>query len=357
MEYDEESVIGFDALYTSMMKCKKGVVWKDSVAAFYHRGIERTDKLSEQLHDGTYKPAKPKHFMVTSPKPREIASIAFRDRVYQRSLNDNVVYPVMTRSFIYDNHACQTGKGTDHARERLKEFLRKYYRKHGNMGYVAQFDIHGYYPNMRHDLTEEMFRKKLPKWAHERVVRILHEQYEGEIGYNPGSQLIQIAGISTLDKLDHYIKERLMVRFYLRYMDDLIMIHSDKAFLERCKDEIREQLAKIGFETNPKKTRIYPLNDGIEFLGFRFLLTETGKVVMIADPAKVKAGRRKYRRLVAKAKKGLVPRENVDMSFETWIQHLNKGNSQRLIKRLTKYYHELWEDEGNGSETQNNESG
>lgn len=106
MGIDEESVIGFDALYESMMRCKQGVIWKDSVAAYYHRAIERTEKLCADLHNETYKAAPPKHFTITSPKPREIASIAFRDRVYQRSLNDNVVYPVMTNGFIYDNAAC-----------------------------------------------------------------------------------------------------------------------------------------------------------------------------------------------------------------------------------------------------------
>ena len=73
-------------------------------------GIERTMKLSDELHSGTYKARKPVRFTITSPKPRDIASITFRDRVYQRSLNDNAVYLTMSKSFIYDNFACQKGK-------------------------------------------------------------------------------------------------------------------------------------------------------------------------------------------------------------------------------------------------------
>ena len=136
--------ISFERLYESMLKCKKGVMWKDSVASYRLNAIERTDSLNRDLIQGTYKAKQPVRFKITSPKPREIASIAFRDRVYQRSLNDNIVYPIMSNSFIYDNFACQKGKGTDSARNRLKLFLRKYYRKHGNIGYVAQFDIKGY---------------------------------------------------------------------------------------------------------------------------------------------------------------------------------------------------------------------
>ena len=110
-----ESVISFDSLYESMWKCKRGVIWKDSVASYCLNGIERTLKLSKDLHNGKYKARPPIHFKITSPKPREIASITFRDRVFQRSLNDNVVYPIMSNSFIYDNFACQKGKGTDAA--------------------------------------------------------------------------------------------------------------------------------------------------------------------------------------------------------------------------------------------------
>lgn len=349
-KFDEESVIGFDALYDSMMKTRKGVLWKDSVASYYHRGVERTDKLCKQLHDGSYKASPPKHFTITSPKKREIASISYRDRIYQRSLNDNVIYPVMTNGFIYDNFACQKGKGTDPARERLTEFLRKYYRKNGVNGYVCQIDIHGYYPNMKHTVVEKNFREHLPEWAFKRTAKILKEQYDGNIGYNPGSQLIQIAGISLLNGLDHFIKEKLHIRFYIRYMDDLILIHQSRDYLKGCLEQIKEKLAEIGFETNPNKTRIYEIRKGIMFLGFLFKLTDTGKVIRTADPVKVKTARKKYRRLVAKAKHGECLKESVDASFQTYVDHLSKGNSWQLVNRLQKYYNKLWEGTENDSE-------
>ena len=253
MKSNKLKVIGFDALYESMKKCRKGVMWKDSTASFCLNGVERTLKLSHQLQDGTYKARPTVKFTVTSPKPREIASITFRDRVYQRSLNDNAVYPIMSRSFIYDNYACQKGKGTDAARERLKEFLRRYYRKHGADGYVAQFDIRGYYPNMDHDITESLFRRKLDPEVYEMVKEILRAQYEGSKGYNPGSQLIQIAGISILDELDHYIKEQLHAKLYIRYMDDFLIISENREHLECCTVEIAKKLRELRFELNEKK--------------------------------------------------------------------------------------------------------
>lgn len=339
-----DSVIGFDALYDSMMKCIRGVLWKDSVASFYLRAGENISKLNTELMSGTYKARPPKHFMVTSPKPREIASIAFRDRVYQRSLNDNVVYPKMTKSFIYDNYACQKGKGTDAARDRLKEFLRRYYRKYGSCGYVCQFDIHGYYPNMDHEVTEAMFRKKLDPWSYEQVEKILRGQYEGEKGYNPGSQLVQIAGISMLDGMDHYIKEQLHAKYYLRYMDDFLVIHHSREQLEEIKRQIEAYLHGLKFEINQKKTKIYPMSKGIDFLGFRFSLTDTGKVLMQIRPDNVKRERKKLFRLVGRSLRGEMPRSSVDDSYQAWRTHAGKGNSYRLLQRMDAYYESLWKE-------------
>ena len=120
---DKEDVIGYDALYDSMCKCSKNVKWKGTVAYYRHNWPDEIEKLSDQLHDGTYKERRAKFFTITDPKVREIMSIHFRDRIYQRSLNDVAIYPEVTRSFIQDNFACQTGKGTEPARDRLKEFL------------------------------------------------------------------------------------------------------------------------------------------------------------------------------------------------------------------------------------------
>ena len=123
-----EHIIGFDALYESMEKCKKGVIWKDSVAHFVLNSVEEVLKLEAQLKSGNYHSRKGRVFTLRSPKKRQAMGIPFRDRVYQRSLCDNEIYPELVKHLIPDNLACQTGKGTDKARERLKQFLRRIYQ-------------------------------------------------------------------------------------------------------------------------------------------------------------------------------------------------------------------------------------
>ena len=108
---NKNELISYDALYDTYCKCRCGVSWKPSVSHFILNDIKEITKLTNQLNDGTYKPRKPKPVKITYPKPRDGLSISFRDRVYQRSLNDNAVYPSLTRPFVYDNAACQKGKG------------------------------------------------------------------------------------------------------------------------------------------------------------------------------------------------------------------------------------------------------
>lgn len=340
---DDAEIVGYEALWASMSKCKRGVIWKDSVASFVLNAPKEVARLSGELADGRYRERPHKYFTITSPKERQIMSISFRDRVYQRSLNDVAIYPAMSRSFIYDNCACQKGKGTDFARGRLKCHLQRFFRKYGRDGFVLKLDVQGYYPNMQHAAVKEKFRRHLDPNVYERAAEIL-DGFPGDVGFNPGSQIVQIAGISLLDDLDHYIKERLRVRYYVRYMDDMILIGQDADVLEAWRREIEAQLSRIGFHLHPEKSRMIPLTEEIMFLGFGYRLTETGRVLMILDPSRVKAERKKLLRLVRLARDGKISREKVDQCYQSWRNHAAKGDSGRLLQRMDQYYENLWRD-------------
>lgn len=341
---DFQEVAGFEPLLQSAQKCFHGVLWKDTPACYFLNSIEETLKLERQLENGTYKQRRTKKFKITYPKPRDAVSVAFRDRVFQRSLNDNIIYPRISRSFIYDNMACQTGKGPDKARDRLKCFLQRYFRKHGIDGYVLKCDIKGYYPNMSHKVVRDCFKKVIDGWSYQQALMVLDGQYDGEIGYNPGSQMIQIAGIGILNAVDHYIKEELCIKHYIRYMDDFILIHHDREYLLECKAKLAQKLMELECQFNTKKTDISRLSDGIEFLGFRFRLSKTGKVIMTINSNNVKHERKKLRKMVHKAMKGEMTREKVDECYNSWKNHAGKGNSYQLLQRMDAYYQSLWKE-------------
>ncbi len=324
------------------MKCKRGVLWKPTVKSYNNNAVERTHQIEKRTNEGTWKNSKPREILITYPKKRDGLSINFTDRVYQRSINDNVLYPLVSKSFIIDNCACQKGKGIDFARKRLKKHLWNHYCHFGNSGYILQIDIKGYYPNMQHSAVRNKFRRYLDDETFEMVCNVLDTQYVGEVGYNPGSQMVQIAGISLLDDLDHYCKEKLHVKHYIRYMDDILIIHEDSEFLKKVLSEIEEQLKPLKFEVHKAKTHITPLSDGFRFLGFDYKLTETGKVIMTLNSGNVKHERIKLRRLVNLAKEGNTTKEKVEECYKSWKANASKGNSYRMLQRMDKYYKELW---------------
>lgn len=342
---DEENIIGFDALYESYLKCKKGVSWKPSVKSFILNSEANLLRMEQQLHDGTWVNRKPKPIMITYPKKREALSVSFKDRVYQRSINDNVLYPAMRKTFIKENCACQKGKGTDYARKLLKESLWHHYRNYGRDGWRFQFDISGYFKHIKHDEVINMFSKYVDEKSMIRIKEVLENQYEGETGYNPGSQMVQIAGVSHLNPIDRFVKEQAHIVDYVRVMDDGIMFFHDREHLEFVKNTIEQMLNNLGLSFNPKKTHIEPFSKPFTFCGFKYRVTESGKVIMSVDTQNVKHQRRKLRRMVKKVKRGEMKKKTVDEQFNSWIKtHASKGNSNKLIARMRKYYKNLWKE-------------
>lgn len=338
---DKEKVCTFDGLIRSDRVCKCGTSWKDSVASYHANRFVKTVKLIDRIDSDRYFPSPGDTFTVYEPKVREIRSIKYVDRIVQRRFNDDVLYPIMTKSFIYDNMACQRGGGTDKTLNRLNCHLQRYFRKYGKEFYVLQCDIHHYFQSIPHDKAKALFYDKITDpWSREQIDHILGT-FDGEVGFNPGSQTVQILGISYLDRMDHMIKERLRIKGYIRYMDDFILLSPSREYLEECLKEIETYLTSIGLTLN-KKTRIYPVRDGIPFLGFHFFLTDTGKVIRKIKHKNVSRERRRLRKLAAKVASGEMTRAEVDQCYQSWKAHAQRGNTRNLILAMDQYYKNLW---------------
>lgn len=329
-----------------MRKCQRGVRWKPSVKDFVINAPEEIFKMHDRLDKDRWINGTPRPIKITYPKKRDGLSIPFVDRVYQRSINDNILYPEMSKHFIFDNCACQTGKGTDFARRRLKEKLRKFYTHYGLSGYVLQIDIKEYFKHISHSIVIDKFSRYIPDDICGMISGVLEKQHiRGTDGYNPGSQMVQIAALSALNDLDHFIKEQLHIKVYLRYNDDFLIVHESKDYLEGCLIRIREILESYGFILNEKKTTIRKLSKGFRFLGFDYRITESGRIIMLLNGDNTKHQRKKLRRMVNKSKRGEMPKAKVDESFNGWKTFAMKGNSYKLIRRMEEYYASLWRDD------------
>ena len=157
--------------------------------------------------------------------------------------------------------------------------------------------------------------------------------------------MIQIAGITFLSEYDHMMREQAEAEDYGRYMDDSTLFHPSKEYLENLKLINEKYLASRGMEYNSKKTKVFSIKEGFTFLGFKYRLTDTGKVIMTVSSEKVKERRRKLRKLVRKAKRGEITKAKVDDCYQAWRSHASKGNSFHLIRRMDKFYKSLWNDQ------------
>ena len=344
----KEEVCRYENLYSAMLKCKRNVLWKDSVAGFTMNGLVNCYKLRSELLNGTYKICDYSVFTIKEPKERVIVSTRFRDRVVQRSLCDNYLTEAMSRPFIYDNCACQVGKGTHFARNRLKHHLRDFYKRFGTNGYVLKCDVKSYFGSTRHDIAIAAVRKRVDdEWAVSMVEDIINSFDHGpdpDVGIGLGSQVSQLIQLAVLDDLDHFIKEKLKIKNYVRYMDDFILIHQSKEHLKWCRTCIEEELSRIGLKLSTKKTQVFPVTQNIPFLGFTFRLTDTGGVKVRLIHNKISKFRRKLRRLVRRANDGHMTREDVDASFQCWQAHASYGDCKDLIRAVEEYYYQCWEE-------------
>lgn len=283
-------------------------------------------------------------FYVFEPKKRAVLAAKFKDRQLQRSLIKNYLYDEITRHFIYDNHACQVGKGTSAARKRLKVMIEKAYRQWGKDTYVYTFDIAGFFPNTRHDVAKKAIKKRVhDEWAVS-MVNMTIDAFCGETGIGLGSDEAQFIELSVLDDLDHYVKEQLHVHYYIRYMDDFIIFCNSKERLKMFRNKIEEQLIKIGLQLHPKKCHLTPINKGIIWLGFRYRQTETGKIIVTLPKKKIIRERRKLKKIVGLVRKGRLTRNDADHCFKSWKSHAKYGDNHTTIKKMTKYYQSLWRD-------------
>jgi len=275
-----------------MRECRRGVDWKSSVAKWVHNGEANVCRLHNSLADGTYRIGRPITFKISDPKPRQVHAMRFADRVVQRSLCNNGLYRMLTKSFIYDNCACQVGKGTGFALERLKAHLQKHFRETGgNGGYCVCLDIKQYFNSTSHRVLKEKLEKTVPdKDFRARVVEVIDcfkderpaEEVMtdpfGERGVGIGSQICQLLQLMYLDELDHYAKETLRIRHYVRYMDDIVFIAQTREDAESLWTSIEENLSRIGLTLN-EKSRICPIRNGIVFLKTHLRLTDTGAIL------------------------------------------------------------------------------
>lgn len=346
-EYDSFQILcDFDNLYKAHCSCRKGKRWKDSVAVYDIRGFECTHALREILLSGEYKLSPYNCFQINERgKKRDIKSIKYHDRVVQKSLMDNILSPVVEPTFIDMNCASQKGKGTDYALNGLKKHMQASFRKSGTGGYILICDMHHYFDSIPHELLNRFYKEKFEDERLVQLIMDIHASIPGGIGVPLGNQLSQLDALMALSPLDHLIKEKLHIKGYGRYMDDFYLIHESKDYLKECRAFIKGYVEERGMSLNDKKTKIVPVTQGVDWLGFRFYMTDTGKVVQKLSKKSIKHHKRKLKKMRNLLSEGRISFEACVDAHRGWKAHAVRGDTHYLIRKMDSLFNELFEDE------------
>lgn len=335
-------VISSGHMYRSYQKCRKDVNWKYSTQKESSNSVGNTKKDTRRIRGGGDVPGDFYEFdIVERGKPRHIRSVHIRERVVQRCLCDYSLVPILCRSLIYDNSATIEGKGTAFARKRLAEHIRRYVAENGPDGYILTFDFHKYFDNIVH---KTLCRQTLHEYGTSKVKPMITNRIKkfGKKGLGLGSQVSQISAVAYPSPLDHFIKDKLSLKYYHRYMDDGYIIHNDKVFLTELADKIKEICEQLGIKMNEKKTQIHKLRKGFEFLQIKYFITDTGKLVkryMKKAARNLKRRLRKYKEYLREGKQTI---EKIKQSTMSWLNALNKIDCYKTRMSIQKYFYRMY---------------
>ena len=310
--------------YNKAKKCKR---YRKDVLLFTKDKEDNLETVRNDILGLSYEPSEYRYFKVYEPKERQIMALPFYDRV-QHAIN-NVLEPIFNQRFIFHSYACRKTKGMHAASDTLKEWLYEWQKFHPDQPlYAIKADIHHYFQSINHDVLKAEIRKVIKDaGALVLIDRIIDHngQMPDGVGIPVGNLTSQLFANIYLNKLDQYIKHTLGAKYYMRYMDDFILLSPDKEQLRRWLEDIERFLRdELKLELNPKTT-ILAAKNGIDFVGYKHRATHR-KV----RPDSVK----RIKKTIKKYESGKITKEQLQKSIASWTGHAGHADSYNLQKKV-----------------------
>jgi retron-type reverse transcriptase len=329
-------------LLRAARKAATGKKLRPDVSAFYFYLENEIFNLANQLKTKTYQPGQYRTFYITDPKKRLISAAPFRDRVVHHAICQ-VIEPFFENQFIFDCYANRTNKGSHLALHRCTHFCRKY-------KYALKCDIQKYFPSIDLPILLEMIKRRIKctdtLWLIAVIINNSNPQEE-RLAWFPGDNLftpaerrhgIPIGNLTSqyfaniyLNGFDHYIKETLHCKAYIRYVDDFLIFSDDKNYLNNLKPILQQYLDTLRLKLHPKKCNVFAVKNGVPFLGWqvfaghRRLKRATGLRIQ-----------KKSKSLASEFNANLATLKDIKASTASWQGHLKHGNTGGLQVKLLK---------------------
>ncbi|MCF8313431.1 MAG: RNA-directed DNA polymerase [Saprospiraceae bacterium] len=340
-----EKIGSWDNLLLAAKKTRKGKAWKQDAVNFHFRLENELLQLQQELQAKTYRPGVYRTFFIHDPKLRMISAAPYRDRVVHHALC-NVIEPIFEKTFIHDSYANRQGKGSHKAIERYQAFAKQ-------NKYVLKCDIRKFFPSVDHEILKREIRRKIcckdTLWLVDLIIDNSNPQEEHDVWF-PGDDFsepskrrggLPIGNLTSqfwanvyLNGFDHYIKDELGVKGYVRYVDDFVLFSNDKQKLHQLKVLVKHFLATLRLIYHPDKTQVHSTVGGVPFLGFRVYPYHR-----VAKKQHVKRYKRRLRKSMEERQLRQLQPDKLECRLNSWLGHVRFGQSQRLEMQVVRY---LW---------------
>lgn len=249
--------------------------------------------------------------------------------------------------FIFDSYANRKGKGTHAAIKRFDEFKRKVSRngrlvngaKFDSMviGYVLKADIRHYFQEVNHCILLGMLKRKIQD---EKILRLIQTILDNHKTFGKGMAIgnltSQFFANVYLNELDYFVKHTLRAKYYIRYVDDFVILERSKEKLEFYKNRINEFLKGIKLELHPEKSKIYPLHKGVTFLGFRIFYYHK-----LLKKSNMKHFMKRLGDFSELHSRGEISSVEIEERVDGWLAYATHGNTYRLRENIISRLGEL----------------
>jgi len=324
-----DRITAWENLLAAWRAARKGKRRSAEVAAFEADLEANLVSIHEHLLRGTWQPGQPRRFYVRDPKWREITAPPFADRIVHHAIV-RVIEPLFERRFIHDSYACRPGKGVHAAVDRLHRFMRGAARRWPN-AHLVRCDIASYFASIDHRELIDRLRRVIQCERTMALIRTAITAYGyRDVGLPIGALTSQLFANVMLDTLDHIIKDDLGIKWYVRYMDDFVVLCEGKDSARHLMDLVVGTLGAMGLRLNPK-SGIWPIRRGCTFCGYRVLPTH----VAVTQAAK-RRWRRRLRTTAYEYRRGRIDlsrcRETV-LAMTAVFKHARAARSQAAMLR------------------------
>lgn len=338
-----ETAMSYNELYQAGKRCCNGVRWKNSVQRFEAHLFSGTAARCKQVQNGKFLFGDYVHFLLNERgKTRPIDAPRVQDRQVQKAYTKNVLLPLYTPSMIWHNGASLKGKGFEFSLNLLKRDLHRHFRRYGREGYMLLIDFTKFFPTASH---REIYRRHAYYIQHEKLRNFgdsIVASVKGGIGMPLGVEPSQAEMIALPSPLDNYMKCQLSLKGFGHYMDDYAIIVPPGRNPKEILQLFIKKAESLGLHISKSKTKIVPLTKPFKYCKAKFLLTETGKVIVSGNRDAMKRDRRKIKSYAGKIFNKEMSYEDLWTSMNGMIAYLKKYNNHKKVLRLLRLFYSIF---------------